>query len=62
MQIRRLQALVFWVKDHDKRRLVAQPDLRDNETMIEAMERKKAKYNVGTIDPGKSRTDHGCDN
>ena len=54
--------MVFWVKDHDKRRLVAQPDLRDNETMIEAMERKKAKYNVGTIDPGKSRTDHGCDN
>jgi hypothetical protein len=35
--------------------------------MIKAMERKEAKYNfgkinVGTIDPGKCRADHGWDN
>ncbi len=63
MQINRLQALVYWLKDHDKCGLVAQPDLWDNE----AMERKEAEHNfgkidVGTIDPGKCRTDHGWDN
>jgi hypothetical protein len=48
MQIKRLQALVYWVKDHDKRRgLKAQPDLCDNKAMIEAMERKEAKHNNG---------------
>jgi hypothetical protein len=35
--------------------------------LIEAMERKEAEHNfgkidVGTIDPGKCRTDHGWDN
>ena len=67
MQIKRLQALVYWVKDHDKRGLVAQPDHWDNEAMTEAMERKEAEHNFGkidvaTIDPGKCRTDHGWDN
>ena len=67
MQIKRLQALVYWVKDYDKRGLVAQPELWDNEAMVEAMERKEAEHNygkidVGTIDPGKCRTDHGWDN
>jgi hypothetical protein len=72
MQIKRLQAsLVYWVKDHDKHGLVSQPDLWDNKTMIktmiEAIERKEAEHNfgkidVGTIDPGKCRADHGWDN
>ena len=67
MQIKRLQALVYWIEDHDKRGLVAQPDLWDNKTMIEAMERTEAEHNfgkikVGTINPGKCRTDHGWDN
>ena len=48
MQIKRLQALVYWVKDHNKRRgLEAQLDLCDNKAMIEAMERKEAKHNFG---------------
>jgi hypothetical protein len=64
MQIKRLKALVYRVKDHDKRGLVAQSDLLDNETMIEAMELKEAEHNFGkidaaTINPGKCRTDHG---
>ena len=67
MQIKRLQALVHRVKDHDKRGLVAQPELWDNKAMIEAMERKEAEYNfskidVGIIDPGKCQTDHGWNN
>ena len=64
IQIKRLQALVFWVKDHDKRGLIADPELWDNEAMTEAMECKEAelaygKIDVGTIDPGKCKTDHG---
>jgi hypothetical protein len=65
MQIKWLQALlVYWVRDHDKRGLVAQPDLWDSKAMIEAMECKEAEHNfgkidVGAIDPGKCRTDHG---
>jgi hypothetical protein len=48
MQVKWLQALlVYWVKDHDKRGLVAQPDLWDNEAMIEAMECKEAEHNFG---------------
>ena len=67
LQIKRLQALVYWVKDHDKRRLIAQPDQWDNKAMIEAMEHKEAEHNfgkidVGTVNPGKFRTDHGWDN
>ena len=37
MQIKRLQALVYWVKDPDKRGVVAQPEQWDNEAMIEAI-------------------------
>ena len=67
MQIKRLQALVHWVKDYDKRGLVTQPELWDNDTMAEAMDSKEAKLqyskiDVATIDPGKCRTDHGWDN
>jgi hypothetical protein len=47
MQIKTLQVLVYWVKDHDKRGLVVQPDLWDNKAMIEAMERKEAVHNFG---------------
>jgi hypothetical protein len=59
--------LVHWVKGHEKRGLIAQPELWDNEAMIEAMERKEAEHNyckidVGAINPGKGRTDHGWDN
>ena len=65
--IKRIQALIFWDKDHDKRDLVAEPELWDNKAMVEAMERKEAKRNygksdVGTIDPGKCQMDHDWDN
>ena len=32
MHIKRIQALVFWVKDHDKRGLAAEPELWDTDT------------------------------
>ena len=66
MHIKRIHALVLWVKeDHDKRGLVAEPELWDMNAMGEAMERKEAKHNygkvdVGIIDPGKCRVNHGC--
>jgi hypothetical protein len=41
MHIKRIQALVFWVKDHDKRSLVAEPELWDTDAMVEA------KHNYG---------------
>ena len=69
MQIkRRIQALVHWVKDYDKRGLVPEPDMwTAGDTMMEAMERKKAEQNYGEIDvdiidPGKCQTNHGWDN
>ena len=67
MHIKRLQALVFWIKDHDMRGLVMEPELWDTYVMVDAMERKEAEHNyvkidVGTIDPSKCRTDHGWDN
>ena len=37
MQIKRLQALVYWVKDHDRRGLVADPASPDEETMAASM-------------------------
>ena len=67
MHVKRIQALVFWVKDHDKRGLVAEPELWDEDVMVlDAMERKEAEHNygkidVGTINPGKCWTDHGWD-
>jgi hypothetical protein len=67
MHIKRIQALVYWVKDHDRRGLVADPESWDEDAMTEAMERKEAEHNfdkidVASIDPGKCRTDHGWDN
>jgi hypothetical protein len=67
MHIKRIQALVFWVKDHDRRGLVAEPELWDEDAMVDAMERKEAEHNygkidVGIIDPGKCRVDHGWNN
>ena len=67
LQIKRLQALVFWVKDYDKRGMEAAPELRTEEVMSNAMIRKEAEYNYGKIDvdindPDKCQTDHGWDN
>ena len=63
MHNKRIQALFFWVKDHDKRDLVAEPELWDNEAMeLKEEEHNYGKIYVGTIDPGKCRVDHGWDN
>ena len=67
MQIKRLQALVYWVKDHDKRGLQAQPGMWTREVMVAAMARKESEHNldkidVDIIDPGKCQTDAGWDN
>ena len=67
MQIKRLQALVYWVKDHDKRGLQAVPEMWTREVMMAAMARKESDHNldkvdIDIIDPGKCQTDAGWDN
>ena len=66
MQITRIQALVYWVKDHHKRGLDADPDDWTEEELLSAMQKKESKYNfekidVDIIDPGKCQTDAGWD-
>ena len=67
MQIKRLQALVYWVKDYDKRGMEAGHELWAAEVMNAAMERKEAEYNYGKldvdiVDPSKKcQTDFGWD-
>ena len=42
IQIKRLQALVYWVKDYDKCGMEAGPELWTAEVMNAAMERKES--------------------
>jgi hypothetical protein len=66
MQIKRLQALVYWVNDHDKCGLQAVPEMWTQEVMLAAIARKEAEHNLNKvdikiIDPGKCQTDAGWD-
>ena len=68
MQIKRLQALAYWVNDHDKRGLEAVPEMWTQEViMLAAMARKESEHNldkvdINIIDPGKCQTDATLDN
>jgi hypothetical protein len=67
MLIKRLQALVYWVRDHDKRGLQVVPEMWTPEVMLAAMARKESEHNLDkvdfdVIDPGKCQTDAGWDN
>ena len=67
MQIKKLQALVYWVKDYVRCRMQASPELWTMNEMNVAMEQKESKYNYGKIDvdiidPGKCQMDFGWDN
>ena len=66
MQIKRIQALVYWVKDHQKRNLEVDPDMWTDEEVNLTMLRKESEQNfekidVDIIDPGKCQTDFGWD-
>ena len=67
MQIKKIQALVYWVKDHHRRDLEVEPDMwTEDEVTNHAIQRKKAEQNfekidVDLIDPGKCQTDFGWD-
>ncbi|KAI2507509.1 hypothetical protein MHU86_6897 [Fragilaria crotonensis] len=50
MQIKKLQALVYWVKDNDGRGMQASPELWTMDKMNKAMERNESEYNYGKID------------
>ena len=67
MQIKRLQALVYSVKDGNKRGMQASPELWALQEMNTAMEQKESEQNYGKIDvdiidPGKCQTNFGWDN
>jgi hypothetical protein len=66
MQIKKIQALVYWVKDHHRRNLDVDPDMWTEEEVIETIQRKEAEHNfekvdVDLIDPGRCQTDAGWD-
>jgi hypothetical protein len=66
MHIKKIQALVFWVKDLAKRGITPDPDEWDADEMAKAMEMKEAdlnfdKIDVDLIDPSKCQTDFGWD-
>jgi hypothetical protein len=67
MHIKRIQALVFWVKDLAKRGITPDPDEWDADKMAKAMERKEQadsnfdKVEVDLIDSHKCQTDFGWD-
>jgi hypothetical protein len=50
MHIKRIQALVFWVKDLTKRGLSVDPDKWDVDKMAKATERNEADLNFDKID------------
>ena len=66
MQIKRVQALVFWVKDHEKRQVEIDPDMWNADELRATLARKEADHNfekidIDIVDPGKCQTDFGWD-
>ena len=66
MQIKKIQALVYWVKDHHKRNLDVDPHAWTETEVMSTMQRKEAdqnfeKVDVDVIDPGKCQVDAGWD-
>jgi hypothetical protein len=66
MQIKRVQALVFWVKDHEKRQVKIDPEMWNAEELCATLARKEADHNfekidIDIVDPGKCQTDFGWD-
>jgi hypothetical protein len=59
MQIKKIQALVYWVKDHHRRNLdVADPEMWTEEVMFDTIQRKEDEHNfekvdVNLINPGR---------
>ena len=66
MQIKRLQGLVFWVKDHEKRQTDIDPGMWTPDELRRTLARKEADHNferidIDIVDPGKCQTDFGWD-
>jgi hypothetical protein len=66
MQIKRIQALVFWVKDHERRQMDIEPNTWNEEELRATLARKEAdqnfeKIDIDIVDPGKCQTDFGWD-
>jgi hypothetical protein len=66
MQIKKIQALVYWMKDHHRRNLDVDPEMWTEEEMFDTIQHKEAKHNfekvdVNLIDPDRYQTDAGWD-
>jgi hypothetical protein len=64
MQIKRVQVLVFWVIDHEKRQVAIDPGMWDSDQLRATLARKEAEYNfekidIDIVDPGKCQTNFG---
>jgi hypothetical protein len=66
MKIKKIQALVYWVKDHHKHNLDVDPHAWTEMEVMATMQRKEAdqnfeKVDVDIINPGKCQVDTGWD-
>ncbi len=66
MKIKKIQALVYWVKDHHRRNLDVEPEMWTEGEMFDTIQCKEAehsfeKVDVDLIDPGRCQTDAGWD-
>jgi hypothetical protein len=50
MQIKKIQALVYWVKDHHRRNLDVDPEMWTEEEVIGTIQCKEAKHNFEKVD------------
>jgi hypothetical protein len=66
MQIKEIQALAYWVMDHHRRNLDADPEMWTEEEVFGTIQHNEAEHNfekleVDLIDPGRcQQTDAGC--
>jgi hypothetical protein len=64
MQIKKIQALVYWVKDHHKCNLDVDPEMWTQEEVMATLQRKESEHNFEKIDvdliySGKCQIDFG---
>ena len=51
IQIEKIQALVFWVKDHHRRNLDVEQEMWTEDELIEMIQHKEAEYNFEKVEP-----------
>ena len=51
IQIEKIQALVFWVKDHHRRNHDVEQEMWTEDELIEMIQHKEAEYNFEKVEP-----------